>query len=327
MKLGGHKHGIGCLTFSPDSNFIVSCGFKYDKQLLVWDWKNNRQRSDRNEVVNIIPTITEPICAGRLANKVHAIDYHESGKYFVTCGDRHLKFWNLEVTSDGTYSVGGKPGSITEALKDGIFMDVICGTGPVSNTVFCTTSNGILCAFHESRLMDKWLQLESASSYALTLFSKGNAPGLLVVGCADGIIRAFDPSSLTYLTTLPLPQALRPHEAELYYPACYGVRMVAGTTKAPAPKLCALYADRSMLVWDIHDVENVVQYRSFPISSCMHLGHRIGELPAKHHTPTATMTTTKLLIMGRWDHLVERQPYLLAHSPHVAPMVQSDFGI
>ena len=69
--------------------------------------------------------------------------------------------WNLEVTSDGTYSVGGKPGSITEALKDGIFMDVICGTGPVSNTVFCTTSNGILCAFHESRLMDKWLQLES----------------------------------------------------------------------------------------------------------------------------------------------------------------------
>ena len=161
-------------------------------------------------------------------------------------------------------------------------MDVICGTGPVSNTIFCTTANGVLCAFHESRLMDKWLQLESTSSYSLTLFSKGNAAGLLVVGCAEGIIRAFDPSTLTYLATLPLPQALRPHETELSYPACYGVRMVAGSPKAPAPKLCAVYADRSLLVWDISDVENVVQYRSFSFHRACIWDIALVDSPAQH---------------------------------------------
>ena len=35
VRLVGHKHGIGCLTFSPDSNLIVTCGFKHDKQLFV----------------------------------------------------------------------------------------------------------------------------------------------------------------------------------------------------------------------------------------------------------------------------------------------------
>ena len=203
-------------------------------------------------------------------NKVNAIDYHESGTYFVTCGDRHLKFWNIEPEGaigsgmSDTLRVSGKPGSITEALKNGVFMDVVCGTGPVSNTIYCTTADGVLCAFHESRLMDKWLQLESPSSYCLTLFSKGNAPGLLVVGCAEGIVRAFDPSSLSYLATLPLPQPLRAYECELRYPACYGVRMVAGSPQAPAPKLCAIYADHSMFLWDISDLEHqVVQYRAF----------------------------------------------------------------
>ena len=39
-RLEGHKHGIGCLEFSPDAKYIVSCGFKHDKQLHFWEWKN-----------------------------------------------------------------------------------------------------------------------------------------------------------------------------------------------------------------------------------------------------------------------------------------------
>ena len=33
-RLSGHKHGIGCMSFSPDSKYLVSCGFKHDKQCL-----------------------------------------------------------------------------------------------------------------------------------------------------------------------------------------------------------------------------------------------------------------------------------------------------
>jgi WD40 repeat protein len=171
VSLPGHKQGIGCVSFSPDGEYLVTCGFKYDKQLLFWDWKSKNENTENNVPV--------PLYKGKIGNKVHAVSFHESGDYFVTCGDRHLKFWNMErevvvAASAGrgkgkahdkdkeqprVISLSGKPGSITEALKDTVFMDVICGSGPYNDTVYCTTSNGVLCAFHESRLMDKGLQV------------------------------------------------------------------------------------------------------------------------------------------------------------------------
>ena len=83
VKLMGHKHGVGCIAFSPDSRFIVSCGFKYDKQLMVWDWANKDllEAGVHGDAATTHSTSISPICSGRVANKVHAIDYHESGKY------------------------------------------------------------------------------------------------------------------------------------------------------------------------------------------------------------------------------------------------------
>ena len=135
IKLSGHKNGIGCLTFSPDSKFIVSCGFKHDKQLLVWEWRNQDLSEETPTSSGSIRMSRRPVCAGKLGNKVNAIDYHESGTYFVTCGDRHLKFWNIEPEGaigsgmSDTLRVSGKPGSITEALKNGVFMDVVWELG------------------------------------------------------------------------------------------------------------------------------------------------------------------------------------------------------
>jgi WD40 repeat protein len=39
--LTGHTHGVGSLAFSPDSRYLVTVGFKLDKQLFLWDWKEN----------------------------------------------------------------------------------------------------------------------------------------------------------------------------------------------------------------------------------------------------------------------------------------------
>ena len=40
-NLSGHTQGVGCIAFSPDSNILISVGFKFDKQLLAWDWREN----------------------------------------------------------------------------------------------------------------------------------------------------------------------------------------------------------------------------------------------------------------------------------------------
>ena len=279
-RLGGHKHGIGCMVFSPDSKYLVSCGFKHDKQIMLWNWENAPPVllspsliSPRAESNQYIASNTRPLCTGKIGSKVHAIDFHETGSYFVTAGESHFKFWKIERMGDPITGIpihlSGNPGTITKELVNTSFMDVICGTGPYTNTIFTCTSAGYLCAFHDSRALDTWVKLESPTAYSLALYSRSNTEGLLVVGCAEGIIRAFSPSKLTYLATLPLPVPLLANVAtdeanvELEYAACYALCKVPGSNAAPVPKLAAIYADRSFVVWDITDIYAVAQHRSF----------------------------------------------------------------
>ena len=75
--IGAHKHGIGSVCFSPNGKLLITIGFKYDKQLIIWDWRNNYNG--------------QKLSVQKLGNKVNSISYHPSGEYFVTAGDRHLK--------------------------------------------------------------------------------------------------------------------------------------------------------------------------------------------------------------------------------------------
>ena len=271
--LSAHKHGVGCMAFSPDGRYLVTVGFKLDRQLILWDWKNSYKVSTQ-----------------KLGNKVHSVGFHSSGDFFVTAGDRHLKWWTImEVIEGESVSLEGKAASILEDMRNSVFMDVVCGSGSCSSSIYCTTSTGVLCLFNEQKMVEKWVQLESASSFCLELFSPEGAPGLLIVGCANGIIRCFDPQSLQYIATLPLPAPLLgavppaspdrvenadttvasvPAEMALdthsMYAACYGVCKVASShNPSAAPKLATIYADRSLFVWDISDMYAIAKYRSF----------------------------------------------------------------
>ena len=236
--LSGHKHGIGCLAFSPDGHYLVSVGFKHDRQLILWEWAT--QRIISSQTIN---------------NKVNSISFNEMGTFFVTCGDRHMKWWYIVRGTGGeVVNINGKPATILENFKEANFVQVICGIGEFKEFVYSSTSNGILCSFHQSRLMDRWLQLDSSSSYCLAL-----SDSILSVGCADGLVRFFSLVDLSYISTLPLPNPLPPASViPLSHPACYAAVFIGNSQQ----KMVSIYADRSLYIWDIRDLQNIHLYQS-----------------------------------------------------------------
>jgi WD domain, G-beta repeat. len=65
--------------FSPNQKFVVSVGCQHDMIVNVWDWKNNVK-----------------IASNKVSNKVKSVTFSESGNYFVTVGNRHVKYWYLQ---------------------------------------------------------------------------------------------------------------------------------------------------------------------------------------------------------------------------------------
>lgn len=178
ITLNNHQHGIGALKFSLDSKYLVSIGFKNDKQLILWDWIEGKQ-----------------ISIMKLENKVNSIDFHMSGQFFVTCGDLHLKWWYLLKENDTINNkqfvkgLNGRPASILDLHRNSHFIDIVCPKlyhtdQSISSNVYALTITGVLCLLHESRLMDKWVQIDTPTAYSLTLTQNS----YLLVGGTNGQI-------------------------------------------------------------------------------------------------------------------------------------------
>ncbi|XP_026101466.1 mitogen-activated protein kinase-binding protein 1-like [Carassius auratus] len=74
-ELQNHEHGVACVAFSPNSKYIVSVGFQHDMMVNVWAWKKN--------VV---------VATNKVSSKVTAVSFSDDSSYFVTAGNRHVKF-------------------------------------------------------------------------------------------------------------------------------------------------------------------------------------------------------------------------------------------
>ncbi|XP_015268347.1 PREDICTED: mitogen-activated protein kinase-binding protein 1, partial [Gekko japonicus] len=245
-ELQEHKYGVACVAFSPSSKYIVSVGYQHDMIVNVWSWKKN-----------IV------VAANKVSSKVAAVSFSEDCSYFVTAGNRHIKFWYLDDSKtskvNATVPLLGRSGLLGE-LRNNFFTDVACGRGKKADSTFCITSSGLLCEFNEKRLLDKWVELRTTVANCISM-----SHDYVFCGCADGTVRIFNPSNLHFVTTLPKPHFLGTDIASITEAS----RLFSNTTDAKYPDTIALtfdpnnqwlscvYNDHSLYVWDVKDPKKV----------------------------------------------------------------------
>ncbi|XP_070080223.1 WD repeat-containing protein 62 isoform X17 [Equus przewalskii] len=242
----GHKYGVACVAFSPNMKHIVSMGYQHDMVLNVWDWKKG-----------IL------VASNKVSCRVIALSFSEDSSYFVTVGNRHVRFWFLEVSTEakvtGTVPLVGRSGILGE-LHNNVFCGVACGRGRMAGNAFCVSYSGLLCQFNEKRVLEKWINLKVSLSSCLCVSQE-----LIFCGCTDGIVRIFQAHSLHYLANLPKPhylgvdvaQGLEPsflfhRKAEAVYPDT-----VALTFDPIHQWLSCVYKDHSIYIWDVKDINKV----------------------------------------------------------------------
>ncbi|XP_021089548.1 WD repeat-containing protein 62 isoform X2 [Mesocricetus auratus] len=242
----GHKYGVACVAFSPNMKHIVSMGYQHDMVLNVWDWKK--------DIV---------VASNKVSCRVIALSFSEDSTYFVTVGNRHVRFWFLEVSTEakvtGTVPLVGRSGILGE-LHNNIFCGVACGRGRMAGNTFCVSYSGLLCQFNEKRMLEKWIDLKVSFSSCLCVSEE-----LIFCGCTDGVVRTFQAHSLQYLANLPKPHylgidvaqgldssSLFHRKAEAVYPDTVAL------TFDPVHKwLSCVYKDHSIYIWDIRDINDV----------------------------------------------------------------------
>ncbi|XP_051647913.1 mitogen-activated protein kinase-binding protein 1 isoform X2 [Manacus candei] len=258
-ELQEHKYGVACVAFSPSSKYIVSVGYQHDMIVNVWSWKKN-----------IV------VAANKVSSKVTAVSFSEDCSYFVTAGNRHIKFWYLDDSKtskvNATVPLLGRSGLLGE-LRNNFFADVACGRGKKAESTFCITSSGLLCEFNEKRLLDKWVELRTTVANCISVNHD-----YIFCGCADGTVRIFNPLNLHFVTTLPKPHFLGTDIASVTEAS----RLFSGIADAKYPDTIALtfdptnqwlscvYNDHSLYVWDVKDPKKVGKvYSALYHSSCV----------------------------------------------------------
>lgn len=93
----------------------------------------------------------------------------------------------------------------------------------------------------------------------------------IFVGCADGIVRCFDPSTLHFVTTLPrthylgvdVSQGLNISHMSSYPPQAKYPDAIAITFDEVNHKLTVVYNDHSIYIWAVRDIKRVGKSHSF----------------------------------------------------------------
>ncbi|CAH1263187.1 MAPKBP1 [Branchiostoma lanceolatum] len=255
----GHKFGVSCVAFSSNMKYVVSVGYQHDMLVNVWNWRTSTL-----------------VASNKVSSKVKSMSFSEDSSYFVTVGNRHVKFWYLDESKAsknlGTVPLLGRSGILGEQ-RNNFFCDVACGRGMMKASTYCITRSGLLCEFNERRLLDKWVELRTTCANCISV-----SENHIACGCADGVVRLFDPKTLHYICTLPKPHYLGLDVAASVDPSQFITKndnakypsTIAVKYDEQNNKVTCIYDDHSLYVWDVKDEKKIGKAWSFLYhSSCV----------------------------------------------------------
>ncbi|EGF77290.1 hypothetical protein BATDEDRAFT_35991 [Batrachochytrium dendrobatidis JAM81] len=273
-ELYGHKYGISSLCFSPDSSFIVSVGHQHDGFIYLWDWRLNQH-----------------LAGARIASKINSVSFDPLGKFFLTVGQNHAKFWMLDKILPQTKLASNRSGS---GVKQGYHILEGCNAflgdhvnsefvevsswkafssalpGSDDSYVYAITKSGILCHFSTSRYLDKWVDVKMDYATSLDISARH-----IACGGANGCIRMFEPSTLRYISTLPGPHSHMTQVSNTcsasnlpLYPDIVSLRLISNHLEEDC--LVVIYSDNSLVIWDVSEPQQSKKRRTMMFhSSCV----------------------------------------------------------
>ncbi|GMF47257.1 unnamed protein product [Phytophthora fragariaefolia] len=127
---GFHQRFVNAICFSSDGSKLGSVGGDDDHSIAIYSWQTGTLSShSRGE-----------------RNNVRAICYHAATKEWVTCGDKHIRFW----TEQGKNLTSKKAIFGTKAYQNGKVPSVFDCVVSFGQMVIAGGSSGHLIVFHSS---------------------------------------------------------------------------------------------------------------------------------------------------------------------------------
>ncbi|CAL1378866.1 unnamed protein product [Linum trigynum] len=254
--LSGHVCGVECIAFSPDGERLVSVG----GYINLWDWKKG--------------VLVAKLKASSSA--ISSVSFTANGKFIVTAGKKHLKFWTVGLTPKkstrlSTVSVAGaapmiqgKPVNLGPH-KGSSFVCVTSSANaePIGSTMFsiyALTVEGVLCVIDNGLSVVRSAELKVEKGLALSASRR-----LIACACCSGIVRLFTSETLTYAGSLLHSKPKVFDEPSDDQTEVIGDESIPSSPDAVAcqfsasEKLVVIYADHSLYIWDVLDVSKATR--------------------------------------------------------------------